>query len=253
MVAFFWLAVAGWAQESRLIPDRHPDERVDRILTRLETREVRDLTAKVEWRLDYVGEDDPTVKLGQIWYMNADPVPKFLAHFRQSRLGNRLNEIDERHMFDGEWYVELQSATRTLTRRLIRRPDEEINPYRLGEGPFPVPFGQKKSDILREFEVAIVEPGDGKSAAPSNTHHLRLTPREDSQTGRTYKRVDLWIGTPEHEYSGLPVKVRASKLDPSGQVNSHITVTFSEARLNQGFSSNTFELRKPPGYEEIVE
>ena len=179
----------------------------------------------------------------------SSPVAKFKVHFDKKIAGNRKRDLDEEHLFDGRWYTELQSATKTVTRREVRRAGETSNPYKLGEGAFPLPFGQKKADILKEFDVARIpeKPGD-----PPDTDHLRLTPRPDTETGRTYKTLDFWIAR-GGDYSGLPIKVRAGKKDGTGAVNSYITITFSDVELNTGFARNVFKIDVPPGYEIVEE
>ncbi len=227
------------------------DPRIDRILTRLEQRHVSDLRARVVWELSYAVEEDTDTdrKFGQIWYKEQQPTARFKVRFDRKVVGNRQQKLDEEHLFDGRWYVELQSRTKTVTRREIRRPDDKRNPYKLGEGAFPLPFGQKKADILREFEVRLIPP---RKSDPPDTDHLRLIPRPGSETGRTYKTLDFWI-VRSGRLSGLPVKVVAGKKDGSGALNSYITVSFSDVELNVGLSGSIFKIETPPGYEEIVE
>jgi len=225
------------------------DPEVDKILTRLEEREVQDLQARLTWRLQYVIDPDATVKSGELWYQKAEPVGKFLIRFQQVISGNRKDKVDERHMFDGCWYVELQSQTKTYQRREIRRPGDPWNPYKVGEGIFPMPFGQKKADLLREFAVERIEPGKDD---PPATDRLRLTPHAGTRSGESYKELDLWIGR-EGPAAGAPIKVQVAKKDGTGKVNSTITITFEAVKLNQGFSSGVFEIKKPPGYEELPE
>lgn len=227
------------------------DPVVDKILTRLEGRKVHDLRAKVSWMLRYVvdTEEDATTKKGRLWYQQQKPSAKFLVRFTEKIADNRLHKLDERHMFDGRWYVELNSVTKTLTRREIRRAGDVGNPYKLGEGPFPLPFGQTKADILKEFEVTLVPQA---TSDPPNSDHLKLIPREGTQTRRSYKRVEVWVARegPQH---GLPIKVNTAKKDGTGKVNSYITITFEDVRLNQGFSGSVFEIKRPPGYHEETE
>jgi len=227
------------------------DPVVDKILTRLEKRRVHDLRARVKWELTYAIEEDSDTdrKFGQIWYKEEKPVAKFKVHFDRKVVGNRQQKLDEEHLFDGRWYIELQSRTKTVTRREIRRPGDRRNPYKLGEGAFPLPFGQKKADILREF---VVRHMPGKKSDPPGTDHLRLIPRPNTETGRTYKSLDFWV-VRAGPLGGLPIKVMAGKKDGTGAVNSYITITFSQVELNTGFSSSVFEIPTPPGYEEIVE
>ena len=249
IIAVLAMSVAAQGQSK---PAETPklDPVVDKILTRLEARQVNDLRAKLRWELTYlVEEDEPDIKLGEIWYKQEKPVAKFLVHFKEKIAGNRKRKLDEKHMFDGYWYVELQARTKIITRREIRRPDDPGNPYKIGEGPFPLPFGQKKADILREFEVTRVPPANND---PPATDHLKLAPREGTRTGETYKVLDFWVAN-QGAHPGLPVKVRTAKKDGTGELNSYITITFERVQLNTGFSSSIFKIEKPPGYEEDIE
>jgi hypothetical protein len=230
------------ATQAALDPD------IDRILTRLEERQVRDLRANVAWRQEYVtdNEEDWVTKRGEIWFQEADPVAKFFIHFTEKLAGNRRDKLDERHLFDGCWYVQADARTKTVERREVRRPNDPGNPYKVGEGVFPLPFGQKKADILREFDVQKV-PAEDKD--PPNADHLRLLPREGTRSGESYKQLDFWVDR-EGPTAGLPSKVRVAKIDGTGKVNSYITSTFSNVQLNTGFSGSVFELKTPPGYTE---
>lgn len=224
------------------------DAVVDKILTRLERRSVRDLHAKLTWKLTYAVEEESDTKLGEIWYQEFDPVAKFLVHFTH-QITTRKRALDEKHLFDGRWYVELQGRTKTVTRREIRSEEDKSNPYKIGEGVFPLPFGQKKEDILREFEVRRVEPAQDD---PPACDHLVLIPRETTQSARNYRQLSFWVSR-EGPHAGLPVKVLAAKKDGTGEVNSYIEITFRDVRLNEGFSASVFRVETPPGYEEYVE
>ena len=227
------------------------DPRVDQILSRLENREVHDLRADVSWKLMYLIDldEDAIVKQGRIWYQQQKPVAKFLVHFDRKITSNRAHKLDERHMFDGRWYVELKSETKTVTRREVRRVGDLENPYKLGEGPFPLPFGQKKADILKVFDVTLIPSAE---TDPPNSDHLKLIPNKDSQTGRDYKHVEVWIARegPRH---GLPIKVQTAKKAPTGRLDSFITITFEDVRLNEGFSGGIFDIKTPAGYHEETE
>ncbi|HRS27402.1 MAG TPA: hypothetical protein P5255_03985 [Phycisphaerae bacterium] len=227
------------------------DPRVDQILTRLENRQIDDLHAKVSWKLRYVLdlEEDAITKNGEIWYQQQKPVAKFLVSFNNRVSGGRLHKLDERHMFDGRWYIEENSETKTFDKREVRRADDPGDPYRLGEGPFPVPFGQKKADILRQFEVTLGQPGAND---PPNTDRLHLVPRPGSDSYAKYAVVDVWVAR-EGPESGLPVKVEATKKRGTGEVDSFITIEFKEAELNRGFSGSIFKLEPKPGYEVYEE
>lgn len=255
IIASLLPAVAAWAQPASAPaqPTTAPaateflDPQIDKILSRLEHRQVHDLHAGVTWKLRFLTDlpEDALVKRGELWYQQGQP-GKFLAHFKQKVSNKRLYILDERYLFDGMWYVELKSEpSKTFVRRQIRRESDAGDPYRLGEGPFPLPFGQKKEDILREFEISLVPPAEGD---PENTDHLHLTPRADSQTVQDYNAVDIWI-VQEGPHAGLPVKVHTGKKDGTGKANSVLTIDFKDVELNRGFSGSVFELKPPPGYD----
>jgi hypothetical protein len=228
------------------------DPEVDRILTRLEQREVDDLRARLSWRkrdlLDF--DEDVITKRGRIWYQDAEPVARFLIHFDAQISGTgRKDELDERHLFDGRWYVELQSRTKTYTKREIRREDEQWDPYEVGEGVFPLPFGQKKEAILREFTVERLPLGEKD---PARTDRIRLTPRKGTPTAEDYRRLEFWVAE-EGPLAGLPVKVEVLKNDPAGKASQTITIRFDDVQLNTGFSAGVFDLEPPAGYHVIEE
>ncbi len=227
------------------------DPEVDKILTRLEQREVHDLRARLTWRQRYVidEEEDATTKRGRIWYQDADPVARFKIHFDSKITRQRKDKISEIHLFDGQWYTECQARSKTCWRHEVRRPDDPGDPYKVGEGVFPLPFGQKKEDILREFDVVRL---DDDKDAPEGTDRLRLTPRPETETGKSYKRIDFWVNR-EGRLAGLPVKVQVAKKRPTGQLDSYITITFDDIELNTGFSAGVFEMKVPQGYEVIEE
>ncbi|RMF82683.1 MAG: hypothetical protein D6744_05790 [Planctomycetota bacterium] len=250
MVGMIAIATAGVVMAQTSAPTRHPDPVIDGILTRLEKRRVHDLRARLRWELQYIVDDEaPQTKLGQIWYQQADPVARFKVRFDAKLDDGVRRKLSEEHLFDGNWYIELNDRSKTFTRREVRAANDRRDPYRLGEGAFPLPFGQRKEDILREFTVERLKPAGND---PPNTERIKLTPHAGTHTDETYKTIELWIAK-GGELDGLPLRVRAAKRDGTGEVNSYITISFSEIELNAGLSASIFKIQKPPGYEEIVE
>lgn len=230
------------------------DPQVDKILSRLEERRIEDIRCQVRWTLADAVVGDEQVKLGELSYKDTTPVAKFIVAFRKQELDGRRRDLNEQHLFDGRWYVELRDVkdtnTRTVTRRELRRESDVGNPYRVGEGIFPLPFGQKKADILREFEVTL-----GTGAAPDDPpdcDKIRLTPREGTRTGASYGWIDFWVAR-SGPLSGLPIKVRSAKKDGAGGLSNVLTVTFSDVKLNSGISESLFRIDTPAGFHEEIE
>jgi len=248
-------ALSGAAAEVKLVTTAPLDPQVDKILTRLEQRKVEDLRAKLTWRLtnlDGIEEDDTTSKFGRIWYREFDPVPKFLIRFDKKVAGGggRVSEVSNTYLFDGIWFVEVQDDRKMIIRREIRRPNDPRNPFKIESGQFPVPFGQKKSEIVREFTVELVPP-DPKD--PKGTRHLLLTPRPSARIADTYSRLEFWVVDEGDKLEGLPIRVVAGRKDGTGRESSYVTIDFEQIELNTGMSSSEFEIKTPSGYEEEIE
>lgn len=237
------------APTSQPAPDLPP--RVDKILADLEQREVRSLHARLKWELWYaIDPSDRNTKLGELWYRQAKPASKFKIHLKRRVLPGRIDPLDEQHVFDGRWYVELNAQTKTVIRREVRRADDPGDPYKLGEGPFPVPFGQKKADILREFDVALAPPSDDD---PPETDHLLLTPKQTSDLHRRYARIEFWVSR-GGRLAGLPVQIELVRKTGAGRIDHYVRVTFEDVALNaQAAPDDAFVVKTPAGFEETVE
>ena len=233
-------------------PAKPLDPVVDKILTRLEQREVDDLTARLRWDIESPIEEDVIRKFGQVWYKKMDPVAKFRARFDRKivaepgQLGSGTQrKIDEEHLFDGRWYYLIQHASKSVSKEEIRKPGDPTDVYALGRGAFPLPFGQKKAEIVREFVVRRLAPAVGD---PKDSDHLELVPRPGTQMAPYYKTMHFWVQR-EGKYAGLPIKVRVEKLGGTGKVKNIITVTFTDIKLNSGLSSSVFNFTVPAGYQ----
>ena len=61
----------------------------------------------------------------------------------------------QRFVFHGGWLFEFDDARHQLIARELVAPGEQLDPLRIGEGPVPIPIGQKKYEVLRRFEVQL--------------------------------------------------------------------------------------------------
>ena len=61
----------------------------------------------------------------------------------------------QRFVFHGGWLFEFDDARHQLIARELVPPGEQLDPLRIGEGPVPIPIGQKKDEVLRRFEVQL--------------------------------------------------------------------------------------------------
>jgi len=217
------------------------DPAVDRILERLEKRGdgVDTLSAEIHAVFTDVVADDEQTKIGKLWFRRDKPNPKFKVAYDQSIYdGIEVNEPHS-YLFDGRWLTERHDKTKTFIRREIVAEGEKIEPFRIGKGPFPLPFGQKKAEILEHFAVSLL-PRAPKD--PPGTEHLKLIPHKHSPMAEKYVELHFYLD-PKID---LPVKVVSHQQRPgSNEVDEIMAVTFKDIRINLDVPDSVMTIGKP--------
>jgi hypothetical protein len=99
-------------------------------------------------------------------------------------------------VFDSVYLVERDTANKQFLKRRVVRPGETTDPLRIGEGPFPLPIGQKKADILARFDAVLLKPETGFGAelpaSFANTAQLLLVPKLGTQQARDFDEIRIW-------------------------------------------------------------
>jgi len=197
------------------------------LLTALETadKDLRSLTAEIRYKKIFaqVQGGDSQIREGKLTFVitpaqAAVPAQKagadgkggtdakaavparrgFSVYFDSLVAGKQKRDEKRQFVFDGEWYAERDFANKQFTKRRIVAPGQQGDPLKIGEGPFPVPIGQAKADILNRFSAELVPFADGLDDAAAGrafmqgTYQLKLTPREKSPEARNFKVLRLW-------------------------------------------------------------
>ena len=166
-------------------------ERVDAILTRLERRNegLRDIRCDVRLSEEDQVNLSKRTKTGNAVLRFGDPNPMFLIHFDRTETDGVLGK-QEWYLFDGRWLMEGSERLQQVTQTEFAQPGEKVDFFDLETAPFPMPFGQKKETILRNFEVALAaaSPSD-----PPETDHLVCTPKADSRFRAKYDRMEFFV------------------------------------------------------------
>lgn len=209
------------------------DPAVERILVRLEEKgkTIHDIQASIRYVKEDVVLNNKQEYEGVLFFKEEQPNPHFLIRFDKSVNDGVLSNKKEWHAFDGQWYIEARQSTQTIGKHQVLRPGEKVEVFRLGKGPFPLPFGQNKADILRHFAVKLVAP-DPKD--PPDTDHLECTPLPGTELARKYDTVHFWIDRKLE----MPVKMKTVEKDEDQE----ITVAFSNPQINKGLAGSTLEL-----------
>jgi hypothetical protein len=219
------------------------DDRIDRVLSRLETQAgaIDTLTARARMtsRVDLL--DEETVRFGNLEYAaTTDDLPsRFAVRFDRLKMDGQIEPIDQAYIFDGTWLLDLDGDDRVATRRQMAREGEAAD-FDLGEGPFPIPLNLKKDRVLARFAVSLLDPAadDPKpqSADDAGVTHLRLDPKP--QIDLDAVQIDLWF---DH---GTGLLLRAVTLQDDGDST---TVDLFNLDANAELPRANFDTQFPAG------
>jgi len=152
----------------------------------------------------------------------------------------------EWYLFDGRWLYQGVERLKEVTKQEMARPGERLDLFDIEKTPFPLPFGQKKDQILKNFDVTLALPSEGDLPG---TDHLILAPKPSSRMYRKYDRVDLYVHRDVH----LPTKIVVMKNNGLERVVAEFP-DLSNQSINTGVGERDFQ--RPAawsGYKEHVE
>lgn len=207
--------------------------RVGDILSALEKRS--DGLKDIHVNLRFVEDDQINLtkrtKIGQLKFMVTDPNPLFAIHFEKTEVDGILGKR-EWYLFDGRWLYEANERLQQVTQREFARPGDKINLFDLETAPFPLPFGQKKETILRNFNVQLKAPTAGD---PPSTDHLVCTPKPESKFYGKYDKLEFFI----HQTIHLPSRIVITK-NEGLEINTAEFPGLSEKSINTGVKEKEF-------------
>jgi hypothetical protein len=233
-------------------PDADPraaQARIDEILTALEQRgrDLKDIRCRVHFVEDDRMNLAQRMKEGRILFLFAEPSPRFLIHFERTESDGMLGK-QEWYLFDGKWLYQGLERIKQVTKQEIARQGEKVDLFDLEKAPFPLPFGQKKNAILRNFDVSLVPPAPSD---PANTDHLECVPKPDSRMYRKYDKLEFFVSRDVN----LPARIVVTKKGGL-EINTANFPDLSPKSINVGVPER--ELAPPPvwkkeKYTEVVE
>ena len=91
----------------------------------------------------------------------------------------RVDDRPIRYLYADGWLTEADFRERTLIRRQLARPGEPYDPLKPGEGPVPLPIGQRAADVRARFEPSVSGDAPPKAVGAANAAvvGLKLVPR----------------------------------------------------------------------------
>ena len=204
---------------------------------------LNSLSADVKWT-----ETDPALAVsftrgGKFWLENRpDGSSRAHALFTRREDGNRVKEEKIEYLLDGPKLIDRNYQRKTQVTRIVLRPGEKMNLLKLGEGPFPLPIGQKREDVYKSFDATKADPSKDD---PPGTVHVRLVPKPGTSLANKFKTIDVWVNLEQQ----LPQRITTlSKNETTEQ-----TTELSNLRLNAGVNDADFQLQPIDDKWQLVE
>jgi hypothetical protein len=254
----------------------------DELLTALETADkgLKSLQADILLHRTFVIEGDEQQRWGKLYFRQLLPaggdstapaLRQFNVRFDKRTIGNREENKEQKFIFDGVWLAESNPDEKRFSRRELVPPGEAFDPLRIGEGPLPIPIGQKKDDILSRFDAELVAPdagiedGDNPRRATewrkfvAGTYQLRLIPKVTS-SDEAFTEIRLWYkpaAKVEGSEEGRLIPRMARTINHAGDVTTvqlvKVETNFeigpeyfsTDPPLEGGWDTTTIPYRKP--------
>ncbi|MBM4018473.1 MAG: outer membrane lipoprotein carrier protein LolA [Planctomycetes bacterium] len=235
--AGFWsLAAASWAGEPPAAPPKAaeaPPAEAAEVLDRMDAagKDLRTVRARFDYELNQTLYEDVQKRKGDLAYL----APNLLRFEFTDR-------PQETFVFDGRVLYHRKDATKQLVVWELRLPEEApVESLELGRTPFPLPFGQKKEQVLKFFTAGR----DAKEEAADKDKRavLALVPKKDTELAKDYKRILMWVDAK----TWLPTRARL--YDNSENVT---TVDFHHVEINKDVDAKLFTRPSVPQDWEIV-
>ncbi len=199
-------AQEAWREQIAMI------DNVDALLLGLERSggQLQTLQAQIRYTKFFPFEGDQQTRSGTLYYVvegeGEDSRRKFAVHFTELEFDDRIEKGEDRsYVFDGQWLVEKLHKEKQLFKRQVVPPGQQFDPLRLGEGPFPIPIGQSRDEILERFDATLLATDEGLEEFLEDQavidwlkseHHptfqLLLTPREEFAAELDLAEIRIW-------------------------------------------------------------
>jgi len=185
------MVVAGIAAGEKLTATSSSDAVLDALHDR--GTDLKDFTADVVLREIDNDTGLASSRTGKIAYQAKGTPGDARLHvvFTQKQEENanpRAEKIE--YLLDNGWLIDRDYKRQTETKRQVLRPGQKVNLLKLGEGPFPLPIGQEKIEVYRQFDVSQspLPPGD-----KNNLPHVTLTPKPGTDLAKRFATIDVWV------------------------------------------------------------
>ena len=215
-----------------------PASDLNAILDALNARgqELTDFSADVALHTvdDRTGQD--TAQLGRVTFQQKkDEGSRIRVAFDTKRIDDGAGKpvtqkLRMDYVLDGGWLTDRDYQRKLEVKRQVLRPGQKMNLLKLGEGPFPLPIGQDKDEVKRQFDASKV---DTAKDDPKETVHVKLVPKAGATFAKRFKQIDVYVDTK----TNMPVRI--DTVERAGTTRS---TELTNVKLNDGVRDEAFAL-----------
>ncbi len=227
-------------------PAVNPDPDLDTTLAGMEQagKDFPAIAADIVYHVDQEMTGDSEHRTGSVKYDagSEDRSPRFYVGFDTVQLGDGPTVAAKvEYAFDGRWLTIAKHNLKQMTRYEAVREGDKVEMFKLGQGPFPLPFGQRAAVLKEYFEIAKI---DRAESDPENTVHLRFVRKPGREEDINFTKLDLWVDV----VTFLPVTVIS--VDDGENVT---TAIFENIDTTYVPADSDFLLPRKAGWEVITE
>lgn len=232
------------------VPIIKPDSDLDAVLDALDARgrDLKDFSADVTLHTidDRTGED--SAQLGKVVYQNkGNGDARIKVSFDSKRVesgdGKQVTQKQKLdYVLDGGWLTDRDYQKKLEVRRQVLRPGQKMDLLKLGQGPFPLPIGQPKDEVKKQFDGTKIAPDKDD---PAGTAHVRLVPKPGTQFAKRFKQIDVFVDTKNNMPSRIDTTEKAGGTTK--------TTELKNVKLNEGVADDAFRLPEIEGWNRREE
>lgn len=218
---------------------------VDVVLERLESaaNDLRDFQGNLRYdKLDPVtGRWE--IRAGKLLYeVDKDTNTKrFAMLFETQIVGTRKTDRSQRFVYADGWLAEIDDDKKQFIKRQIVPPGKDFDPFRIGDGPFPLPIGQAREEVQAHFEVTLLEKPEASQLADlENVQGIRLIPKPGMPEAEDFERIDIFYDNA----TNLPVGIELIEVAGNTGEKKKV-VRLRELKRNEGIDPAKLSIEEP--------
>jgi len=186
---------------------------------------------------------DRITKEGTLLFARGEPNDRFRVHFTKKIAAGTVDRSEELYVFDGQWLIIRNDKAKTVTKQQIAREGERTDPFAIGKGPFPLPFGQRRDVMLKHFRISLkpFRLGD-----PLQSLHQHCIPRPKTGLAKKYNRVEMYVD----KRLDLPIRIVCERVADGNRIE----VDFEDVDLGRAPAGSRFDIGEiPTDFTETIE